>query len=198
MSLQIFLWPENCKKHLSESIYPDVSFPCRTRQSHNDNQFAKENTMKRLNTLYHDIVARLDNIHPYLSSIGLRLILAYEFWDSGVMKYTGSNWFADIKGDFPFPFNVIPVDISWQLATWFELLGAIALVVGLATRFFSLSLIILTIVAWAAVHAGNGYNIVNNGWKLPLIYLVMFVPLLMGGAGRLSLDNWLKLRWQKA
>jgi len=154
--------------------------------------------MNRLNALYHDIVARLDNIHPYLSSIGLRLILAYEFWDSGVMKYTGSNWFADIKGDFPFPFNVIPVDISWQLATWFELLGAIALVVGLATRFFSFSLIILTIVAWAAVHAGNGYNIVNNGWKLPLIYLVMFVPLLMGGAGKLSLDNWLKLRFQKA
>lgn len=70
-----------------------------------------------------------------------------------------------------------------------ELIGAVALVIGLGTRFFSLSLIILTIVAWASVHAGNGY-------KLPLMYLVMFVPLLLSGPGKLSLDHyWLARRF---
>ncbi len=153
--------------------------------------------MNTILTLWRTAISKLNLIHPYISTVGLRLLLAYEFWDSGVMKYTGANWFADIKDAFPFPFNVIPVDISWQLATWSELLGAVALVIGLGTRFFSLSLIIVTIVAWAAVHAGNGYNVSNNGWKLPLIYLVMFVPLLMGGAGKLSLDYWLSSRFAR-
>jgi putative oxidoreductase len=151
--------------------------------------------MHKLLTLWRWTISKLNCVHPYVSTLGLRLLLAYEFWDSGVMKFFGNNWFSDIKEAFPFPFNVIPVDVSWQLATWSELLGAIALVLGLATRFFSLSLIIVTIVAWAAVHAGNGYNVSHNGWKLPLIYLVMFVPLLMGGAGKLSLDYWVSSRW---
>lgn len=153
--------------------------------------------MNKIFTLWRTVVSRLKFADPYISNIGLRLLLAYEFWESGVMKFGGTNWFADIKDAFPFPFNIIPVDVSWQLATWSELLGAIALVIGLGTRFFSLSLIIVTIVAWAAVHAGNGYNVSNNGWKLPLIYLVMFVPLLTGGAGKLSLDYWLSSRFTR-
>jgi putative oxidoreductase len=61
-------------------------------------------------------------------------------------------------------------------------------VLGLATRFASVSLIILTLVAWASVHAGLGYNVCDNGYKLPLIYVLMLLPLVLGGAGKLSLD----------
>ena len=119
----------------------------------------------------------------------LRLLLAYEYWESGVAKFNGENWFATIQEQFPFPFNVVPVEVSWFLSTWSELLGAIALVAGLATRFFSLTLILLTVVALVSVHAGNGYNVCDNGYKLALIYLVMFIPLLLSGPGKLSLDH---------
>jgi putative oxidoreductase len=135
------------------------------------------------------VFARLNNAGDYLSMLVLRLLLAYEYWESGVEKFHGDNWFAQIQEQFPFPFNVVPTDISWFLATWSELLGAIALVIGLGTRFFSVSLLILTIVAWASVHADNGYNVCSNGFKLPLIYLVMFIPLLLSGPGKLSLDH---------
>lgn len=135
------------------------------------------------------IVALLDNLHSVFSPLALRLILAYEYWESGIMKFNGENWFADIQGAFPFPFNLIPADLNWQLATYSELIGAIALVIGLGTRFFSFALIVVTIVAWVAVHAGNGYNVCDNGWKLPLFYLIMFLPLALGGAGKLSLDH---------
>lgn len=145
--------------------------------------------------LYAGLTARLDRAGSYLGLMGLRLLLAWEFWESGIEKYNGDNWFADIQGDFPFPFNLVAVDISWFLSTWSELIGAVALVIGLGTRFFSLSLIILTIVAWASVHAGNGYNVCDNGYKLPLMYLVMFVPLLLSGPGKLSLDHWLAQRF---
>lgn len=133
----------------------------------------------------------LDTLGHYLGPLGLRLLLAWEFWESGVEKYRGENWFADIQQAFPPPFNLLPPDVSWFLSTWTELAGAVALVVGLGTRFFSLSLIILTLVAWASVHAGNGYNVCDNGFKLPLMYLVMFIPLLLNGAGKLSLDHLL-------
>jgi putative oxidoreductase len=148
--------------------------------------------------LYTGLTALLNKAGSYLGLLGLRLLLAWEFWESGVEKFNGDNWFADIQGDFPFPFNLVPVDISWFLSTWSELIGAVALVIGLGTRFFSLSLIILTIVAWASVHAGNGYNVCDNGYKLPLMYLVMFVPLLLSGPGKLSLDHWLSRRLMKS
>jgi len=143
---------------------------------------------------YAAVTDALDALGNAFAPLGLRLLLAWEFWESGLEKYRGENWFSDIQQAFPFPFNLMPVDVSWFLSTWTELAGAIALVIGLGTRFFSLSLIILTGVAWASVHAGNGYNVCDNGFKLPLMYLVMLVPLLLKGAGTLSLDHLLASR----
>ena len=137
----------------------------------------------------------LDKLGEWLPQLGLRLLLAYEFWEAGVEKYNGSNWFTDITDDFPFPFNVVPADISWFLATWTELLGAIALVLGFATRYAAASLIILDLVAWYSVHAGSGYNVCSNGYKLPLIYLIMLIPLLTSGAGKASIDHMLRGRF---
>jgi putative oxidoreductase len=144
--------------------------------------------------LYFTLTGWLERVGAWLAPLGLRLLLAWEFWESGIEKFRGENWFADIQSQFPFPFSILPSDLSWFLATWSELLGAVALIVGLGTRFFSASLIILTVVAWMAVHAGNGYNVCDNGYKLPLIYLVLFVPLLLTGAGQLSLDHWISRR----
>lgn len=144
-----------------------------------------------LTCMTRDVFGLLNRAGEWLDPLGLRLLLAYEFWESGMEKLKGENWFADIQDQFPFPFSVVPVEISWQIATWSELIAPVLLVLGLGTRFASVSLIILTIVAWVSVHAGNGYNVSDNGFKLPLMYLVMFVPLLFSGAGKLSLDHWI-------
>ncbi|MDP3839006.1 MAG: DoxX family protein, partial [Methylococcales bacterium] len=105
---------------------------------------------------------------------------------------------------FPFPFNLLPPDVSWGLSMGLEIIAPIALILGLATRFFSFSLITLTIVAIAAVHLPTewhsltelwkGYAITDKGYgnyKLPLMYLFMLTSLLLSGSGRLSLDAWL-------
>lgn len=135
---------------------------------------------------------RLDLTGSWFGLLGIRLLLAWEFGVAGLEKLQGENWFAEIQGDFPFPFSVVPVDVSWFLATWTELLGAAALVIGLGTRFWAAGLLVLDLVAWASVHAGNGYNVCDNGWKLPLMYAVMLLPLLLSGPGRASLDHWLR------
>lgn len=150
--------------------------------------------LKIADTIYSGFLF-VSRIGEGLGPLALRLLLAYEFGEAGITKLRGSNWFADIKEAFPFPLNFVPVDVSWFLATWVELLGAVALVVGFATRFFSFSLMILTVVAIVAVHSGHGYTISGGGWKLPLIYLVLFVPLLLQGAGSLSVDRLIVWRW---
>lgn len=151
--------------------------------------------MEKIIAIASQIIEKLNLIGTFLPQLGIRFLLAYEFWEAGVEKFKGENWFTQIQNDFPFPFNVIPPDISWFISTWFEILGAIGLVIGLATRFFSFSLIILTIVAWASVHAGNGYNVCSNGFKLPLMYLILFLPLLFSGPGKASIDHFIAKRF---
>jgi len=144
------------------------------------------------------LLDRLDAAALWLAPLALRLLLAKEFWDAGIEKWHGDNWFSEIQDQFPLPFNLLPPEISWQLATGFEIIGPIALILGLGTRLFAASLFVLTLVAIAAVHAGHGYTISEGGWKLPLIYLAMLLPLMLSGPGKLSLDHWLRLRFLQA
>lgn len=153
--------------------------------------------MDRLKEKLKSLLDGLDAAGLWLPPLVLRLLLAREFWDAGVEKLNGNNWFLDIQSEFPFPFNLLPPEINWQLATGFEIIGAIALILGLGTRFFAASLSILTLVAIASVHAGHGYTISEGGWKLPLIYLAMFLPLILSGSGKLGIDHWLRQRYLK-
>lgn len=165
--------------------------------------------MNTIKSYYFQLIDILESIAPYIPPLLLRLLLAWEFGESGLEKLHGENWFADAT--FPFPFNLLSPDISWAMSKWFELFGAAALVLGLATRFFTVSLMILTVVAISVAHWPEhwstlgellrGYRIVDadgdgfGNYKLPLIYLIMFLPLLFGGAGKLSLDYLIKKRF---
>jgi putative oxidoreductase len=155
-----------------------------------------------LTRLCDEVNTRLTGLGSDLSLLGLRLILAYEFGEAGLEKLRGDNWFAHVQGAFPWPFNLVPADLSWALATWTELIAAALLVLGLATRFAAFSLLILTGVAIASVHwpdqwgslaeLWQGYAITDNGhgnFKLPLLFAVMLWPLFFMGAGRLSADH---------
>lgn len=153
---------------------------------------------------FRDIVTWFGSFVPGLF---LRLILAWEFMEAGLHKYNGQNWFGDIQMQFPFPFNVIPVDLSWFIATWAEILGAILLALGLGTRYAAVMLMVLTFVAAWAVHFPpewaslaefwRGYAVSDDGfgnYKLPLLFFLMFMVLLGQGPGRLSLDHWIARR----
>lgn len=148
----------------------------------------------------------MDRIGAWLPQLAIRGLVGWEFFEAGLAKFHGQNWFGSIRGAFPFPFDALPVELSWFLATWTELAGGVALWLGSMTRFWSSALAILTIVAIAAVHWPTewhslqellqGYAITDEGhgnYKLPLVLLVMLLPLMFGGAGKASLDHLVRL-----
>ncbi len=156
--------------------------------------------------IYDTLTSRLRASGDYVWPTALRLILAWEFWESGVIKLHGENWFSEIpwadwqKG-FPFPFDRIPTELNWFLATWGELVFAVMLLLGLFTRFAAISLVVVTMVATAAVHwpatwsgladLWSGYVITpkdSGNFKLPLLYVLMLLPLIFNGGGKLSVD----------
>ena len=156
---------------------------------------------------YDRLTSRLRTSGDFVWPLVLRLIMAWEFWESGVTKLRGQNWFAEIpwsdwqKG-FPFPFDQVPVNLNWLLATWGELVLAVMLLLGLFTRFAAISLIVVTVVATAAVHwpaewgslaeLWDGYVITSKGagnFKLPLLFVVMLLPLVFHGGGKFSIDH---------
>ena len=158
---------------------------------------------------YDSLTSRLRASGEYVWPLLLRLIMAWEFWESGLTKLNGENWFGDVpwaewqKG-FAFPFDQIPVSMNWFLATWGELVFAAMLLLGLFTRFAAISLIVITAVATAAVHwpaewsslaeLWSGYVITPKdagNYKLPLLFVVMLMPLVFHGGGRVSLDHLL-------
>lgn len=158
--------------------------------------------MDNLVKLKNQVTGVLDPTGDWVALLPIRLLMAYEFGKAGMMKFNGNNWFANYQDNFLFPFNIVPVELSWFMATWAEILGGFCLFFGLFTRFWAFSLIIVSIVAISGVHwpddwnslaeLWKGYAITNKGfgnYRVPLLFIAMLFPLVFSGPGKLSLDH---------
>ena len=159
--------------------------------------------MEKLVNIKNQIVGVLDPAGDWVALLPIRLLMAYEFgYKGGLGKLRGTNWFANVQDNFLFPFNVIPPEVSWFMASWTEFLGGFALAIGLFTRFWAFSLIIVSIVAISGVHWPDDWNSLAELWKgyaitdkgfgnyrVPLLFIAMLFPLVFSGAGKLSVDN---------
>lgn len=98
----------------------------------------------------------------FLGPLALRLYLVPVFWTAGTNKLGGMqnviNWFGNPDWGLGLPF---PWLMAW-LAVGAEVLGAIALLAGLGTRWFCLPLMVTMLVAAFAVHAKNGWQAVAD------------------------------------
>lgn len=80
--------------------------------------------------------------------------------------------------------------LSLALAAGAEFFGGLLIAVGLLTRLATLPLAFTMLVAVFVVHAGDPFQKQEFG----LLYLIPFLTLLLTGAGRWSLDHWLRTR----
>ena len=99
-------------------------------------------------------IGHLDGV----SSLLMRMILGPVLIAAGWEKLTGDNWFGFQLESFPFPFNVLPPELSWFLASWTEFLGGILLLFGLGTRIVAIPLTVVMFVGAYSVHLDNGWS----------------------------------------
>ena len=102
------------------------------------------------------------SVVEFLGPLALRLYLVPVFWVAGTNKLSGMEnviaWFGNPDWGLGLP---APALMAW-LATGTEVLGAIALLVGLATRWFAIPLMVTMLVAAFKVHAKNGWQAVAD------------------------------------
>ena len=173
--------------------------------------------MDRLHAYWKRVVNVLEPTGDWVALLPIRLLMAYEFGSAGLRKFNASDtlwgdvpsWFANSLENFPFPVSLFSPSFNWFMVTWIEILGGLALVLGLFTRFWAFSLIVVTWVAILGVHwpdsysslaeLWKGYAVTDNGfgnYRIPLLFLVMLLPLVLKGAGKLSLDHVLARRFK--
>ncbi len=120
-----------------------------------------------------------------LPPLFMRLVLAYGFYITGTKKLENFqgiiDWFRDGL-HLPYP------EINAYLATGTECAGFVLLFLGLFTRLISIPLIITMLVAIFTVHYANGFQAGDNGFEIPLYYLLMLFALFIQGPGRISVD----------
>ena len=116
-----------------------------------------------------------------------RLTVAYGFYEPAMQKWSDISSVAGWFGTLGIPF----LTLNAYLAASTELLGVVLLTLGLFTRLISLPLMVVMVVAITTVHLTHGFSAGDNGFEIPLYYLLFLALFASLGAGKLSLDHLL-------
>ena len=107
-------------------------------------------------SIHNGIFSRLQYLDG-LGPLALRLYLVPVFWMAGTKKLEGIDstieWFGNPDWGLGLPF---PTVLAY-LAAYTEAVGAMLLLLGLATRWISIPLMITMVVAAVTVHWGHGW-----------------------------------------
>lgn len=131
----------------------------------------------------------------------LRLVAGFGFAAHGWAKISrGLSGFEHLLAQLHVPF---PAGMA-AITAWTELLGGLALMVGLLVSVVSLPLICTMLVAMFTVQLPFGYSSVKTvgltpqgpvfgppGYEINLLYIAALVVLIVQGAGRFSVDAWI-------
>jgi putative oxidoreductase len=133
---------------------------------------------------------------PDATQFVLRIGLAVPFWRSGVNKWDGFLQLNDVAvllfssefklhlpgGPYSFP---APGTMAFTVGVA-EIVLPILLVLGLATRFAALALLLMTLVVQITV---------PHGWPLHVTWAAMALGVMAWGPGRVALDHWIGRTW---
>lgn len=136
--------------------------------------------LKTIYPIIRNIFSKGQSISLFLA----RLVVAYGFYEPAMQKWSDissvAEWFASMG--IPLP------TLNAYMAATTELLGVILLTLGLFTRLISIPLMVIMVVAIATVHLSHGFSAGDNGFEIPLYYLLFLALFASLGAGKLSLD----------
>jgi len=116
-----------------------------------------------------------------------RLVVAYGFYEPAMQKWSDIKSVADWFGSMGIPFPTL----NAYMAASTELIGVVLLTLGLFTRLISVPLMVIMVVAITTVHLAHGFAAGNNGFEIPLYYMLFLAIFASFGAGKFSLDHLL-------
>lgn len=129
--------------------------------------------------------SRLSEYGKPLSLLLARFAMAYGFYEPAMKKWAGienvASWFGSMG--IPFP------TLNAYMAAGTETAAVILLTLGFMTRFISIPLIVIMLVAIFMVHLPNGFSAGENGFEIPLYFMLFLFIFLTNGAGKFSLDR---------
>lgn len=116
-----------------------------------------------------------------------RVVVAYGFYEPAMQKWSDigaiATWFESMG--IPLP------TLNAYMAATTEIVGVVLLTLGLFTRLISLPLIVVMVVAIVTVHLAHGFSAGDNGFEIPLYYILFLSIFASFGAGKFSLDHLL-------
>lgn len=117
----------------------------------------------------------------------LRVVVGIVFAAHGWQKLSmmGFDGVAGFFGSLGVPLPMLAAVV----VTLLELVGGIALILGIGTRVVAALLAVDMLAALLLVHLPNGIFVSNNGYELVLLLLAAGVYFALVGPGPLSLDN---------
>ena len=122
-----------------------------------------------------------------LSLLLARLAVAYGFYEPAIKKWQDIDSIAAWFGSMGIPFPTL----NAYMAATTEALGVVLLTLGLFTRLISVPLMIVMLVAITTVHLAHGFSAGDNGFEIPLYYMLFLFIFASHGAGKFSLDQYL-------
>jgi len=122
-----------------------------------------------------------------LSLLLARLAVAYGFYEPALMKWKDIDGIATWFGTMGIPFPTLNAYMSAST----EALGVLLLTLGLFTRLISIPLIVIMVVAIMTVHLAHGFSAGDNGFEIPLYYMIFLFIFASHGAGKFSVDYFL-------
>lgn len=120
--------------------------------------------MKLLNN-YVNLTSKLGDLPLF----AMRLLLAYAFFGPAMMKWGDMEstimWFGNPDWGLGLPFPAL----NAYMAATIEILGVFMLTLGLGTRYISLPLIFVMLMAYFTVHMGHGWLAIGSADNDPEI-----------------------------
>lgn len=122
----------------------------------------------------------------------VRVVTGIVFFMHGYQKVTefGVAGFAGFLSQLGIP----AASVAAVIVIGVELLGGLALILGLGTRWVAIPLAIDMLVALVTVHLAAGFFVQNGGYELVLLLLAACVGLALAGGGAFAVDNIIRGR----